>query len=173
MEGVILFAWWKQILGRGNGSGKGISTCQMEYRPSGFFQIIVFNHCLFAGFVECLMAVEISGGVNDFAIWKGHLPASCLPGKFAYIRLLGPGNLLPWWNTIYDSGGITKWKSLAKNPQLMIQQWCTWCGWEQSPSSKGPLLVLYLRLALHCWPHSSPSGKRTSPADHWLVAPGA
>lgn len=111
--------------------------------------------------------------MNDFAIWKGHFPASCLLGKFAYIRLLGPENLLPWWSTIYDSGGRTKWKSLAKNPQLMIQQRCRWCGPEQSLGSKGPLLVLHLPLALHCWPHSSPSGKLTPPADHWLIAPGA
>lgn len=36
---------------------------------------------LFLGCVESLVAVEISGRMNDFAIWKGHLPAPCLPSK--------------------------------------------------------------------------------------------
>lgn len=44
---------------------------------------------------------------------------------------------------------------------------------ERSLSSKGPLPVPHLPLALHCWPHRSPSGKLTSPADQWLITPGA
>lgn len=46
-----------------------------------YFHIIAFNYSLFLGCVESLVAVEISGGMNDFAIWKGHLPAPCLPSK--------------------------------------------------------------------------------------------
>lgn len=46
-----------------------------------YFHIIVFNYSPFLRCVEGFVAVEISGGMNDFAIWKVPLPASCLPGK--------------------------------------------------------------------------------------------
>lgn len=67
-----------EILGKK--SGKGISTWQVESRSSVIFAS-VFNYSLVLGCVEGLVAVEISEEMNDFAIWKGHLPASCLPGK--------------------------------------------------------------------------------------------
>lgn len=44
-----------------------------------YFHIIVFKSSLFLGCPESLLPVEISGGMNDFAIWRGHISPSCLP----------------------------------------------------------------------------------------------
>lgn len=94
---------------------------------------------------------------------------------FACTRLCGeipfPGNFLLQWSTIYYPGGRTKWKSLTKNPQVNIQQQ-GYVVWLRSVS-KVSLSVLHLPLALHCWPHSSPSGKLPSPSEQWLITPGA
>lgn len=46
-----------------------------------YFHIIVVNYRLFVERVQVLVTVKISGGMNDFALWKGHLSESCLPGK--------------------------------------------------------------------------------------------
>lgn len=45
-----------------------------------YFHIIIFYCSFFLRCVEGFGAVESSGGMNDFAIWKGHLCAACLPG---------------------------------------------------------------------------------------------
>lgn len=38
-----------------------------------YFLIVIFYYSFFLGRMERFVAVEISGGMNDFAIWKGHL----------------------------------------------------------------------------------------------------
>lgn len=109
------------------------------------------------------------------SFWENKYSASLLisrffPPHFASSRLLFPGNLLLQWSTIYYPGGRTKWKSLTKNTQVVIQQQ----GYMQLGSvSEVSLLVLHLPVALHSWPHSSQSGKWPSPSEQWLITPGA
>lgn len=50
-----------------------------SHRKIGFFFTSYYR--FFLGCVEGFVAVEISGGMNDFAIWKGHLYAACPPDK--------------------------------------------------------------------------------------------